>query len=139
MSIILHNEQESIVFARNISKYLQSNQIVTFSGDLGSGKTFICREIIKQLCGDENNVISPTFNLLQTYQASNFMIYHFDLYRLKSLEEIYELGIEDALQGNLCLIEWAEIIEEILPKPITKIHLQIIEETKRTLQLRTLI
>ncbi len=131
-SIILNNEQDSKLLAKNIANNLQPNDIITFSGDLGCGKTFICREIIKHLCGDNTEVTSPTFNLLQLYKTVNFIIYHFDLYRLKHLDEIYELGIEDALQGNVCLIEWSEIIEEILPKPISKIHLQIIEGNKRS-------
>ncbi|MCC8483289.1 MAG: tRNA (adenosine(37)-N6)-threonylcarbamoyltransferase complex ATPase subunit type 1 TsaE [Rickettsia endosymbiont of Labidopullus appendiculatus] len=131
-SVILNNEQDSISFAQTIAKNLESNKIITFSGDLGCGKTFICREIIKHFCGSDINISSPTFNLLQIYKTSKFMIYHFDLYRLNYLEEIYELGIEEALHGNICLIEWPEIIEEILPLPITKIHLQILEDNKRS-------
>ncbi len=130
--VILNNEQDSISFAQTIAKNLKSNEIITFSGDLGCGKTFICREIIKYFCGSNTNISSPTFNLLQIYKTSKFTIYHFDLYRLNYLEEIYELGIEEALQGNICLIEWPEIIEEILPLPITKIHLQILEDNKRS-------
>ncbi|WP_375331088.1 tRNA (adenosine(37)-N6)-threonylcarbamoyltransferase complex ATPase subunit type 1 TsaE [Candidatus Tisiphia endosymbiont of Oplodontha viridula] len=131
-SIILNNEQDSISFAQTIAKNLESSEIITFSGDLGCGKTFICREIIKYFCGPATHIISPTFNLLQIYTTSKFTIYHFDLYRLNYLEEIYELGIEEAFQGNLCLIEWPELIEKILPRPITKIHLQILEGNKRS-------
>jgi tRNA threonylcarbamoyladenosine biosynthesis protein TsaE len=130
-SIILQNEHDSLSLAQTIAENAKPNDIITFSGDLGSGKTFICREIIKSLCGSDTNITSPTFNLLQIYQAPKFSIYHFDLYRLKYLEEIYELGIEEAFHGNLCLIEWPEIIKDLLPKPITQIHLKIIGETKR--------
>jgi tRNA threonylcarbamoyladenosine biosynthesis protein TsaE len=134
-SIILDSEQDSLIFARDMGQNLGVNDIITFSGDLGSGKTFICREIIKTLCGNDTQVTSPTFNLLQIYTTSKFTIYHFDLYRLKCLDEIYELGIEDALLGNVCLIEWPEIIETILPKPRTRIVLEILENTKRLCQL----
>ncbi|MCC8417863.1 MAG: tRNA (adenosine(37)-N6)-threonylcarbamoyltransferase complex ATPase subunit type 1 TsaE [Rickettsia endosymbiont of Bryobia graminum] len=130
-SIILKNEQDSISLARTIAENAKPNDIIAFSGDLGSGKTFICREIIKSLSYSDTNITSPTFNLLQIYHTPNFTIYHFDLYRLKHLEEIYELGIEDALHGNLCLIEWPEIIKNMLPRPITEIQLKIIEGTKR--------
>ncbi len=135
MIITLHNEQDSIEFAHNFSKTLTAGTIVTFSGDLGSGKTFICREVIKSLCGPDTKVTSPTFNLLQTYQAPNFVIYHFDLYRLKSRDEIYELGIEDAWNNNLCLIEWSEIIASLLPENHIQIKLKVISNIERSLEL----
>ncbi|MCC8369264.1 MAG: tRNA (adenosine(37)-N6)-threonylcarbamoyltransferase complex ATPase subunit type 1 TsaE [Rickettsia endosymbiont of Oxypoda opaca] len=128
---LLNNEEESKNFAKILAQKLSAGSVVLFTGDLGSGKTFLCREIIKYFCGSNTEIISPTFNILQTYQATNFMIYHFDLYRLKSSEEIYELGIEDALQGNLCLIEWPEIIEHLLPEPLVRINLQITLNNKR--------
>lgn len=130
-SFILNNERDSVLFAKSIARNLQPNGIITFSGDLGCGKTFICREIIKYFCGENIEVTSPTFNLVQVYKVEECLIYHFDLYRLKYLEEIYELAIEEALQSNICLIEWPEIIESILPRPITRISLQIIDDTKR--------
>ncbi len=132
--IILNNEQESVKLACTLAEAIKPGDIITFSGDLGSGKTFICREIIKQLCSKDTEVTSPTFNLLQIYQTPSFTIYHFDLYRLKHPDEIYELGIEDALLGNVCLIEWPEIIEDILPRPRIKINLEILKDSKRLCQ-----
>ncbi|MGL4226908.1 MAG: tRNA (adenosine(37)-N6)-threonylcarbamoyltransferase complex ATPase subunit type 1 TsaE, partial [Rickettsia sp.] len=99
--------------------------------DLGAGKTFFCREIIKYFCGEHTSIISPTFNLLQTYKAYNFTIYHYDLYRLKSPEEIYELGFEEALNGNLILIEWSEIIKHLLTPPLIEVNLEVLDENKR--------
>ncbi len=130
--IVLNNEHNSISFAKTIAKNLKCGEILTFSGDVGCGKTFICREIIKYFCGSDTNIISPTFNLLQIYTTSRFMIYHFDLYRLNYLEEVYELGIEEAFQRHVCLIEWPEIIEKIIPRPITKVCLRILEDNKRS-------
>lgn len=130
-TIILNNEEESKFLGHSIAREVKPADIIIFSGDLGSGKTFICREIIKQLAGINYDVTSPTFNLLQIYTAPKFLIYHFDLYRLKNREEIYELGIEDAFHDNLCLIEWPQIIEDMLPLPIIKIHLQITKNDKR--------
>ncbi|MBN8512434.1 MAG: tRNA (adenosine(37)-N6)-threonylcarbamoyltransferase complex ATPase subunit type 1 TsaE [Rickettsiales bacterium] len=128
---ISNSEQESINFAKEFATKLKPGNIVTFSGDLGSGKTFLCRQIIKELCGQNTNVISPTFNLLQTYELPQFTIYHFDLYRLRDINEIYELGIEEAFAGNLCLIEWPEIIRPILPKDVLNIEIEIASEQCR--------
>jgi tRNA threonylcarbamoyladenosine biosynthesis protein TsaE len=129
--ILLGTEEETKNFAKFFAQNLKSDSTVLLYGDLGSGKTFFCREIIKYFCGIDTEIISPTFNILQTYRAPGFTIYHFDLYRLKLLEEIYELDIEEALSGNLCLIEWPEIIEHILPKPLINIKLQIAVNNKR--------
>lgn len=130
--MIINNEHESSEFAINLAKTLKAGDIVLFDGDLGSGKTFLCRKVIEYFCGKNTKIISPTFNLLQTYKALDFVIYHFDLYRLKSSDEIYELGLEDALQSNLCLIEWPKIVENILPRPLIKIRLEILENHKRS-------
>lgn len=128
---LLNSEEETVELAKKIASKLKKGDILTFSGDLGSGKTFLCREIIKALCGDDTNVISPTFNLLQIYQAPDFEIYHFDLYRLKHPHEIYELGIEDAFD-KVCLIEWPEIISHILPKNnVIEIKISIINDNAR--------
>lgn len=137
---ILKTEQDSVNFAYSLAKTLKAGDILLFNGNLGSGKTFICREIIKYFCGTGTNVTSPTFNLLQTYEAPNFVIYHYDLYRLKYAEEIYELGIEEALDNNLCLIEWPEIISglfQTLPSgnSMININLKAINDGSRTVEM----
>ena len=122
--MILSEEQDTINFAKGLAKTLKQQSIVALHGDLGSGKTLITREIIKYFCGDNTVVSSPTFNILQTYKAPHFTIYHYDLYRLKSYDEIWELGLEEAFE-NLCIIEWPELIGDSLPKPYIKIELKI--------------
>ena len=128
---ILYNEDDSINLAIQISNNIKPDDVLTFSGDLGSGKTFLCRQIIKQLCGQATNVTSPTFNLLQIYDWKNCSIYHYDLYRLKDISEIYELGIEEAFTSNVCLIEWPELIDTILPNNTTALNIEIIDYNKR--------
>jgi tRNA threonylcarbamoyladenosine biosynthesis protein TsaE len=128
---ILLTEEDSKELAKRIALNIKPNDIITFTGDLGSGKSFFCREIIKNLCGKNTNVISPTFNLLQIYDAKDFSIYHFDLYRLEHESEIYELGIEEAFSEHVCLIEWPELIKNILPKESINIHIEIIDDTSR--------
>lgn len=135
--IILNSEQDSKDFAEKLASQITKGTIITLTGDLGCGKTFLCREIIRSLCNQDITVISPTFNLLQIYQAPKFDIYHFDLYRLKQLNEIYELGIEEAFSENaVCLIEWPDIINSILPnKNVISIELSILNATTRIVKL----
>lgn len=109
--------QDSIRFAHDIAAKLGAGSIICFKGDLGTGKTFIIKHIIQKLLTSDINVTSPTFNIVQTYPYNNYKIYHYDLYRIKSRDEIFELNIEDAFNGqNICLIEWPEIILDMVPK-----------------------
>jgi tRNA threonylcarbamoyladenosine biosynthesis protein TsaE len=124
--MLIKNETDTKNFVQHFASNLKKNDIIALNGNLGAGKSFICREIIQYFCGAHTNVISPTFNILQTYDAPNFTIYHYDLYRLKSKSEIYELGFEEALNNNLCLIEWPEIIASILPSPYINISIEIL-------------
>ena len=128
---ITKNEVDTKKLAKKFAATLNAGDVVVFKGNLGAGKTLMCREIIQYHCGVETNVSSPTFNLLQTYESKQFTIYHFDLYRLKHEDEIYELGFEDALNNSLCLIEWAEIIDKILPKQRIHITLERIDDDSR--------
>lgn len=130
--LTLKSEKETENLAIKIATQIKKGSIITFSGGLGVGKTFLCRHIIKYLCGEDVKVASPTFNLLQIYPTKNFEIYHFDLYRLEHLEEIYELGIEEAFSGNhVCLIEWPEIISSILPPNTISIKISINSDNNR--------
>ena len=128
---ILYNEEDSKNLAIQIANDIKPGNIITFSGDLGAGKTFLCRQIIKQLCGYETNVTSPTFNLLQIYDWNDCSIYHYDLYRLKNPSEIYELGIEEAMSANISLIEWPQLIKAILPNDTIEINIEIVNDNKR--------
>ena len=86
------------------------------------GKSVFARAFIQALTGAEE-VPSPTFTLLQTYDAPEFEIYHYDLYRLKSPEEVFELNIEEAIYGGVCLIEWPEKMGGYLPRQALKINI----------------
>ncbi len=129
--ILIDNEQQMQEFAIQLAAKLKPNDICAINGDLGAGKSFLCRNIIQEMISSAVKVTSPTFNLLQTYEGSLCTIYHFDLYRLKYLEEIYELGIEEAFNKNICLIEWPEIIKPILPEETIYINIDILQGTKR--------
>lgn len=131
--IIVNNEEETKELAQSLAARINSGDVIAFEGDLGSGKSFFCREIIKFLCGSNTKVTSPTFNLLQTYESTNFTIYHYDLYRVEHISELYELGFEDAFSANVALIEWPQIAHELLPNNTIFIKIEIVDTTTRSI------
>jgi len=120
--IILNGDLESRIFAERFSSILRPGDIVALSGELGAGKTFLARAIIQALGGPEE-VPSPTFTLVQTYDLSPAPVWHFDLYRLSKPEDAYELDIEDAFVDAISLIEWPERLGALLPRDRLDIHL----------------
>ncbi len=121
--LVLNNIEQTKELAIKLATQLKRGDIVTFKGDLGAGKTTFCKYLIQALIGQDTYVTSPTFNIVQLYPAQGFTIYHFDLYRLKHPHEIYDLAIDDAWRDGVCLIEWPEIIENILPAGAINIEL----------------
>ncbi len=105
-------------------------------GTLGVGKSVFARAFIQNLT-DAKEVPSPTFTLVQTYEAPDFDIYHFDLYRLKSAEEIWELNMEEALFNAVSLIEWPEKMGGYLPKDVFKIFITANDDGHRLVQIET--
>ncbi len=106
-----------------------------FYGDMGAGKTTLIKYLLTQM-GVEETVSSPSFSIVNEYHTSSGKpIYHFDFYRIKSIEEVYDLGYEDYFDsGHLCLIEWPEKIETILlQEPHLKIHIALSEDGGRNL------
>lgn len=115
MQVDITKIEDTQKLAQNIAKLCAAGDVILLSGDLGAGKTTFASYLIDALCGSHQEVTSPTFNLVQLYDAADFTIWHFDLYRLEKFEEVYELGIEDAFDGGVSIIEWPEIAEKILP------------------------
>lgn len=114
--------------AIDIAKQLKPMSIICLRGDLGAGKTTFSKYLINALLEDAQEITSPTFNLVHTYDSKIGKIWHFDLYRLKNIDEIYELGIEDAFSSGISIIEWPEIIEDLLPENAINIYLSFSEE-----------
>lgn len=131
INFISHSEAETLEIAANFAKKISAGSVVALYGTLGAGKSAFCRGFIQSLCKTVEDVPSPTFTLLQTYEAPLFEIYHFDMYRLKAPEEAYELGIEDAFLDGVSLIEWPEKIGSLLPKNAIRITFQIQEDQSR--------
>lgn len=135
MQFISKCEQDTIEFATKIASKLKSKDIIVLSGELGSGKTKFVQGILKYF-GLENEISSPTFTIVNEYHTSNFPIYHFDVYRLEDTNEFYEIGGEEYFEKGICLIEWGEMIEPILPPNYFKItfHKSSNEEDLRILE-----
>jgi tRNA threonylcarbamoyladenosine biosynthesis protein TsaE len=114
ITYITSNPEEMKTIAQDILVKCPDYRVFTFSGNLGAGKTTLIREMCHYL-GYKGNVTSPTFSLVNEYSTGSEVIYHMDLYRLKNMEEAYDIGIEEYLfSGEYCFIEWPEIIEPIL-------------------------
>lgn len=117
-----------------------NSKILLFYGNMGVGKTTLIKAIIKAL-GSNDEVSSPTFSIVNEYELKNDKVYHFDLYRIKDLDEAYNFGIEDYLYSNhWIIIEWPEIMKDLLKDEdeIDIINLKIISENKRHLKLNNL-
>jgi tRNA threonylcarbamoyladenosine biosynthesis protein TsaE len=134
--VLLRTCEDTLKIAKEVSKMVVKSTIVTLIGELGVGKTFFASCLINELLKKEGlptaTVTSPTFNIVKIYDLSQFSIYHFDLYRLKKPEEIYELNIEEAFK-NVSIIEWPELIEDILPKDVIKITISLQNEIRNLL------
>lgn len=110
-------------------------RIFTLTGDLGSGKTTLVQNLVRKL-GSQDRVKSPTFSLVNEYRNVEESIYHFDLYRIKNMDELQDIGIFEYLDsGNFCFIEWPEIIEEYLDMPFCAIKMSIEENKSRNVTL----
>lgn len=118
-TFLSNNELETKKFAKILASNLIKGDIIILSGDLGSGKTKFTEGILSYF-GLENEISSPTFTIVNEY-SSTPPIYHFDVYRLSDVEEFFEIGGEEYLQNGICIIEWGELIEKILPKNYLKI------------------
>ena len=112
-------------YAAQFAKDLRAPKCVAMHGDLGAGKTEFARAVIRTLCGGDMVVPSPTFTLLQEYEMyDGEKIHHFDLYRIKKIEELEEIGFFDAISHGITLIEWPEIAENFLPADAIHIWLK---------------
>jgi tRNA threonylcarbamoyladenosine biosynthesis protein TsaE len=119
-----NSETETADFADSFASRLERGDVILLHGNLGAGKTVFARALIRALTGDNAlEVPSPTFTLVQTYDTPLGTLWHFDLYRLKHSEEIYELGWEEALSEGLVLVEWPERLGALLPPFRLDIHL----------------
>ncbi len=118
-----NSESDTIALGKKLARIAKRGDTFALFGTLGMGKSVLARAFIQELSG-ATEVPSPTFTLLQSYEGPDFEIYHFDLYRLKSPEEIFEIGMEDALYDGACLIEWPERMGGYLPRDMFRVEFE---------------
>lgn len=124
MIIETRSAEETFALGKQIGENAKPGQVFTLIGDLGVGKTVFTQGMAKGL-GIEEPVNSPTFTIVQEYEDGRIPFYHFDVYRIGDVEEMDEIGFEDYVYGDgVSLIEWANLIEEILPEKITRIQIE---------------
>ena len=110
-----YSAEETFALGRQIGQQAKAGEVYTLIGDLGVGKTVLTQGVAAGL-GIEEPVNSPTFTIVQIYEEGRLPFYHFDVYRIGNIDEMEEIGYEDYFYGKgVCLIEWANLIEEILP------------------------
>lgn len=118
------SEKETYELGEMLGKSAKQGDVFTLEGDLGVGKTVFTKGLAKGL-GVKEDVSSPTFTIVQEYEDGRLSFYHFDVYRIGDIEEMDEIGYEDYIYGDgVCLIEWANLIEEILPKKRTEVRIE---------------
>jgi len=117
ITIELLGEPETQALAVYLAEIINIGEQLALKGDLGTGKTVFARAFIQALCGLDTEVPSPTFTLLQTYEAKDGReIFHFDLYRIESSDEALQLNIDDAFTDGISVIEWPERLGTLLPR-----------------------
>ena len=117
------NPEETFALGQKIGRAATPGQVYTLTGDLGVGKTVFTQGVASGL-GITEPVNSPTFTIVQVYEEGRLPFYHFDVYRISDPEEMYEIGFEEYIEGEgVCFIEWANLIEELLPEQYTEIHI----------------
>ena len=124
MVIETRSPEETFQFGEKLGREAKPGQIYTLNGDLGTGKTVFTKGFAAGL-GITEPVNSPTFTIVQIYEEGRMPFYHFDVYRIGDVEEMDEIGYEDCFYGEgVCLIEWAELIEEILPEHVIAVTIE---------------
>lgn len=118
-----NSNYETMKIAESFAKYLYNKDVVVLTGELGCGKTKFVEGFLNYF-GLQDEISSPTFNIVNEYIKDDINIYHFDVYRLADIDEFYNIGGEEYFEKGICLIEWGEIIEDALPSEFIKLSFE---------------
>ena len=131
MIFYTNSPAETEAIAEKLAKYLSAGTVIAYRGDLGAGKTAFTRGLAKGL-GCSDMVTSPTYTIVNEYLSGKMPLFHFDMYRLGSADELWDIGWEDYLQrGGICAVEWSENVAEAMEDPITVTIEKLGEESRR--------
>lgn len=134
--IVCKTEDDMVKLGNRFGKLAKPGMVISLRGSLGAGKTVFARGVARSL-GIEEAIVSPTFTLVQEYDGT-LPMYHMDLYRITSQEDFEMIGGEDMLYSNgVCLIEWSEIINEMLPKDTIFINIKVNSDQSRTVTIES--
>lgn len=123
LSLILNHPDDTFRRAAGLGSSLSSGDVVLLSGDVGAGKTHFVRSLIQSILITHQDVPSPTFTLVQTYESTRGEVWHADLYRITSPDEVEELGLVDAFESAICLVEWPDRMGTLAPSGALSIDL----------------
>ena len=130
-TVSISNINELNTVAEQLLAFANGEKFFIFEGEMAAGKT----TLIKAFCGVlgvEDVVSSPTFSIVNEYHTTEGLVYHFDFYRLKNVQEAYDIGYEEYFySGNYCLVEWPSKVEEVLPEKYVKVEIKITAESER--------
>ncbi|MES2417660.1 MAG: tRNA (adenosine(37)-N6)-threonylcarbamoyltransferase complex ATPase subunit type 1 TsaE [Bacteroidota bacterium] len=130
-SITIHNITALNTVAKDLLAFADGEKFFIFEGEMAAGKTTFIKAFCAEI-GTNDVVSSPTFSIINEYQSSRGLIYHFDFYRLKNLQEAFDIGYEEYFYSNhFCLVEWPEKVTELLPEKYIKVQITITGETTR--------
>ena len=122
--LTIKNEEDTKTFGLELGRNARAGQVIALVGDLGTGKTTLTKYIAQGLGVDER-LSSPTFNIMKEYHSGRIPLYHFDDYRIGDPEELLNIGAEEYFDGNgLCVVEWADMVETVLPEDSLYIYIQ---------------
>ena len=136
MEISIPSLDQIAVAAKQFVQAMDQNTVFAFYGKMGAGKTTFVKALCEEL-GVSDVVNSPTFSIVNEYRSDDTgeLIYHFDFYRIKKIDEVYDMGYEDYFySGALCFIEWPELVEELLPGDAVKVTIEENEDGTRTVK-----
>lgn len=136
LEYISHSEQDTIDFAKKLASKLSVGDIIVLNGDLGAGKTKFTEGFLSYF-NLEQEISSPTFTIVNEYDAKDLKIFHFDVYRLSDVDEFYAIGGEEYFNSGICIVEWGEIIQDALPPEYIEINITVQNEQERIFNIST--
>ncbi|KIO76039.1 hypothetical protein TH53_17035 [Pedobacter lusitanus] len=132
MNIEINHPEKLGTAAEALLGFAGNEKIFAFEGEMGAGKTTFIKAFCEKL-GVRDVVNSPTFSIVNEYAADGQVIYHFDFYRIKNLQEVFDIGYEEYFySGNICLIEWPEKIRELMPENYIEVEITVLSEMHRS-------